>query len=80
MVWGSNFAARGLIRHTVCLSAAIYYCLLVKLGSVVGLEAPVVRALAPVVRAVGERDALKECGTWWNNRRAVRAEHSNKGE
>ena len=24
-----------------------------------------------------ERDALRECGTWWNNRRAVRAGHSN---
>ena len=24
-----------------------------------------------------ERDALRERGTWWNNRRAVRAGHSN---
>ena len=24
-----------------------------------------------------ERDALRECGTWWNNRRAARAEHPN---
>ena len=24
-----------------------------------------------------DKDALRECGTWWNNRRTVRAGHSN---
>jgi len=24
-----------------------------------------------------ERDTLRECRTWWNNRRAMRAGHSN---